>query len=117
MGFARGRGTACDPNRAWDLGIAVSPDGKSVAASDHYGIIRIWESERPSLAMENKRRKVIEARELVDGRLGQSVQPAQVVEALSADDTIDPVVKKLALELLQVRRGVRAEPKKSVESP
>ena len=97
--------------------IAVSPDGKSVAASDQYGDIRIWESERPSLAVENKRRKVSEARELVDGRLGQGVQPAEVVEALSADDTIDPVVKKLALELLQVRRGVRAEPKKTEEAP
>lgn len=92
--------------------IAVSPDGKSVAASDHYGDIRIWESERPSLAVENQRRKVSEARELVDGRLAPAVQPAQVVEALSDDDTIDPVVKKLALELVQVRRGVRA-PKKT----
>jgi WD40 repeat protein len=98
-------------------GIAVSPDGKSVAASANDGIIRIWESERPSLAFQKKRRKVGEARELVDGRPGQSVQPAQVVEALSDDDTIDPVVKKLALELLQVRRGVRAEPKKTEEAP
>jgi CBS domain containing-hemolysin-like protein len=95
--------------------IAVSPDGKSVAASDKDGF-RIWESERSSLAVENKRRMVSEARELVDGRLTQSMQPAQVVEALSDDDTIDPVVKKLALELLQVRRGVRAEPKQTEEA-
>jgi WD40 repeat protein len=124
--------------------IAVSPDGKSVAASDQYGDIRIWESERPSLAVENKRRKVGEARELVDEWPGQFVQHTQVVggvpsyddtrtqvvealsyddtitqvvEDLSADDTINPVVKKLALGLLQVRRGVGAEPKKTEETP
>jgi len=96
------------PIGAGILSIAVSPDGKSVAAGDQFGDIRIWESERPSLAVENKRRKVSEARELVDGRLGQVVIPDPVVDALKDDDTIDPVVKRLAPERLKVRRVVEA---------
>jgi WD40 repeat protein len=91
-------------------GIAVSPRGNTVATAGADGNIRLWETERPSATLLHKRRVVAAARKLVDERIAQFSSPAEVNESLFTDDTINAVVKKVALEILQARRGVKGDP-------
>ena len=97
------------------FGIAVSGDGKKVATSGGDGNIRLWETERPTLAIQKKRRIVAAARQLVDGRIARFSSPEEANESLFSDDSIDPVLRRVALEILQARRGVTAEPETGQE--
>ena len=91
-------------------GIGVSPDGRTLAVSATDGVIHIFESRRPTRAVLETRRKVVEARDLVDGLLDRTGSAAEAASSLFPDSAIDPVVKKLALEQLQVQRGIRPQP-------
>ena len=89
-------------------GMAVSPGGDTVAVSLGDGVIRMLESRSPSAATREMRRWVGEARKLVERRSSELDSPAAVVESLFGDKSVEPEVKKLALEYLQVGEGVRA---------
>ncbi len=91
-------------------GIAVSADDKMVATSGGDRNIRLWETERPTPTIQKKRRVVAAARRLVDERIAQFSSPEEVNESLFSDNSINAVQKKVALEILQARRGVRADP-------
>ena len=97
-------------------GIAVSPDGNKVVGTfGGDGNIRLWETERPTPAIQKKRRIVAAARQLVDERIARFSSPEEANESLFSDDLIDPVVRRVALEILQARRGVMAGPETNQE--
>jgi WD40 repeat protein len=89
-------------------GIAVSCD-ETVATSGHDGNVRIWETKQPTPMLRWKRRLVVEARELVEART-QSNSLEQANESLFSDETIEPELKGLALDILRARQELIAEP-------
>ncbi|MGI9244447.1 MAG: protein kinase domain-containing protein, partial [Verrucomicrobiales bacterium] len=89
-------------------GIAVSPDGHTVATSGNDGTVRLWEAGPRSPEILDRRQLVARAQQLVDERIEAGNSITEASESLFSDAGIPPPLKKTAFEILQARQGVRS---------
>lgn len=97
------------------MSMALSPDGKTLATTGADGLVKLWETTRPSAEVRHRRRIVAEATNLVNERYRVSTELRDVLSSLRSDSSIDDRVLPTALEIANTR-GDRPKPPLKLES-
>ena len=85
--------------------LAISPDGKMVAAAMDDGRVLLLDSERPSLELENERAIVDGATEYVNQMGLSSKSDDEATNLVLKDNELDREAKRIAIEIIQSRES------------
>ena len=83
--------------------LALSPYEKTLASVGADGLVKLWETTRPSNAIADRRFIVRQATQAVDERYQQSRSQRAVLGSLSRDDSLSKEVLAAAAEIASSR--------------
>jgi tetratricopeptide (TPR) repeat protein len=81
----------------------LSPDGKTLVTAGADGLVKLWETTRPSKALARQRRIVHDATEAVNQRYRATPAHRDVIAALKADQSLDQEVLRTAIQIADAR--------------
>ena len=83
--------------------LTISPDGNTLATAGADGLVKLWETLRPSKEIARQRQIVREATEAVNRRYQTSPAHQDVMASLKADSALDRKVQQTAIEIANAR--------------